>query len=65
MKWQGGRRSRNIEDRRRSGGRTRAGGVGGIGAIVLLLAGWYFGVDVSGFVGQGAGGNSTQGEEMT
>ena len=58
MKWQGGRRSRNIEDRRRSG-------VGGIGAIVLLLAGWYFDVDVSAFVGQGAGGNSTQGEEMT
>lgn len=50
MKWQGRRKSRNIEDRRRQSGAVRTGGIGGVGAIVLLLAGWYFGVDVSGFV---------------
>lgn len=65
MKWQGGRRSRNIEDRRRSSGGARAGGVGGVGAILVLLFGWYFGVDVSGFVGQGAGDGASQSTEMT
>ena len=67
MKWQGRRGSRNIEDRRRSGGGTRrAGGVGGVGAIVLLLAGWYFGFDVSGFIGDGGGAvGSSQNVEIT
>ena len=55
MKYQGRLGSNNIEDRRARGGARRAGGVGGVGAIVLLLAGWYFGVDVSGFVGDGGG----------
>lgn len=53
MKWRGRRGSDNIE--RRSGGRGGSpgavGGVGGIGAILLLVVGWYFGVDVSQFVG--------------
>ena len=43
MRWSGGRRSDNIEDRRG----TRAGPVlgGGIGTIVLLLLAWYLGID--------------------
>ena len=47
MRWEGGRRSSNIEDRRgmRIGGRGIAGG--GIGAIVLALVAMYFGVDPS------------------
>ncbi|MFZ3584103.1 neutral zinc metallopeptidase, partial [Loktanella sp. DJP18] len=54
MKWQGRRVSRNIE--RRSGGGGRAiGGIGGVGGILILLLGWYFGVDVSGIVGGGTG----------
>lgn len=66
MKWQGRRGSGNIEDRRKSGGARRAGGVGGVGAIVLLLAGWYFGIDVSGFVGDGGGSvGSSQSTTMT
>lgn len=66
MKWQGRRGSGNIEDRRASGGTRRAGGIGGVGAIVLLLAGWYFGVDVSGFVGDGGGAvGSSQTTPMT
>ncbi|WP_108814262.1 KPN_02809 family neutral zinc metallopeptidase [Loktanella sp. Alg231-35] len=55
MKWQGRRGSSNIEDRRRSGGARRAGGIGGIAGVLILLAGWYFGVDTSQFVDLGGG----------
>lgn len=58
MKWQGRRGSRNIEDRRRRGG-GRAGGIGGVAGILILLAGWYFGVDVSQFVDLGNTGVQT------
>ncbi len=59
MKWQGRRASTNIE--RRSGGSGRAiGGIGGIGGLLILLLGWYFGVDVSGIVGSTGGGASQQ-----
>ena len=46
MRWQGGRRSSNIEDRR---GQRRGGGLigGGVGTVVLLLLALYFGVDPS------------------
>ena len=45
MRWERGRRSDNIEDRRgmRVSGKGIAGG--GIGAIVLALVAMYFGVD--------------------
>jgi len=44
MRWRGGRRSGNIEDRRgqKVGGRLLGGG---IGTIVLVLVAMYFGVD--------------------
>jgi hypothetical protein len=47
MRWEHGRRSDNIEDRRgmRLGRKSLAGG--GIGAIVLALVALYFGVDPS------------------
>lgn len=46
MKWRGGRRSSNIEDRR--GVRPRSGLVGGgLGTIVIILAALYFGIDPS------------------
>lgn len=57
MRWQGGRRSENIEDRRGmrvpvgmrlpGGGMGRRGGIvgGGIGAVVLVLVALFFGVD--------------------
>jgi len=47
MRWENGRRSDNIEDRRgmRVNGRRLAGG--GIGAIILALVAMYFGVDPS------------------
>jgi len=46
MRWRTGRRSSNIEDRRRS--RGPGGGLlkgGGIGAIIIALVAMYFGVD--------------------
>ena len=46
MRWERGRRSRNVEDRRgmRPSGRVLGGG---IGTLVLVLIGMYFGVDPS------------------
>jgi uncharacterized protein len=49
MEWRGRRGSRNIEDRR-SAGVGKAGGIGGVGAILVLLLGWYFGFDTSGLL---------------
>ena len=43
MRWKGGRRSRNIEDRR--GARSPKLLGGGIGTIVIVLVALYFGVD--------------------
>ena len=55
MRWENGRRSDNIEDRRgmRVSGRGLAGG--GIGAIVLALVAMYFGVDPSVVLNQAGG----------
>jgi predicted metalloprotease len=53
MQWRGRRTSSNIEDRRRGGGMGRPAGVGGIGLIVVLLVGLFFGVDITPFLGGG------------
>ena len=47
MEWRGRRGSRNIEDRRATGGGGRGAGIGGAGVIVVLLLGWFLGVDVT------------------
>ena len=53
MEWKGRRQSSNIEDRRRmSAGRTA--GVGGAGAIVIVLIAMFLGVDPSQLLGPGA-----------
>lgn len=53
MRWSGGRRSRNIEDRRGGGMGVPIGiAGGGIGTIVLVLLAMFFGVD-PGIVMQG------------
>lgn len=58
MKWKGGRRSRNIEDRRGAGAPKLLGG--GIGTIVLVLVALYFGVDPTPLLqGLQGGGTST------
>ena len=57
MEWKGRRGSGNIEDRRgMSAGRI---GIGGVGAVALLLVGWFLGVDVTPLLedpGPGQGG---------
>ncbi len=44
MRWRGGRRSKNIIDRRGAGAGRKVVG-GGIGTIIVILAAMYFGVD--------------------
>ncbi|WP_371170958.1 neutral zinc metallopeptidase [Aliiroseovarius sp. 2305UL8-7] len=63
MKWQGRRGSRNIEDRRRMGGKAQ---IGGLGMLAVLAIGLFLGVDVSPFL-QGGGGTigSSGGGEIT
>ncbi|MCB1875974.1 MAG: neutral zinc metallopeptidase [Chromatiales bacterium] len=59
MRWERGRRSQNVEDRRGSGmprmGMGRGLKGGGLGTIVLVLVAMYFGVDPSALL-QGTGG---------
>ena len=61
MKWRGRRTSDNVSDVRRGGGMPmgtrRAGGIGGIGLILVLLAGLFFGVDLTPLLGLGGGGS--------
>lgn len=71
MKWEGRRGSRNIEDRRRRPSRSKsrkAGGVGGLGLIAILIAGYFLGVDVSPLLNGNAGGaieTQTSSAELT
>jgi len=53
MKWEGREKSDNIEDRR-GGGRTQVGAGLGIGTIIIVLIGLFFGVDLSSFMGSSA-----------
>ncbi|MEL6170764.1 MAG: neutral zinc metallopeptidase [Pseudomonadota bacterium] len=57
------RRSSNIEDRRRSGGK-RGAGVGGIGLLVILAIGYFAGIDVTPFL-QGGLQNQSAPREIT
>ncbi len=56
MKWQGRRGSDNIEDRRgMSAG--RAGGIGGLGLVAVLIIGYALGIDVTPLLNGGAMGS--------
>lgn len=59
MKWQGGRQSDNIDDRRGLSGKKIAAG-GGIGAIIIVLISMFTGYDLSGLLQFVDGGNNTQ-----
>jgi predicted metalloprotease len=63
MEWKGRRGSRNIEDRRGMS-MGKAGGVGGLGVVALLLIGVFFGVDVSPFMNN-TGGSISSSAEIT
>lgn len=66
MKWQGRRESRNIEDRRSQGSRTRrAGGVGGVGLIAVLAIGYFLGIDVTPLLQDQGGGQVSSPAPMT
>jgi predicted metalloprotease len=65
MEWRGRRGSRNIEDRRRSGGSRRGVGIGGAGLLIVLLLGWALGVDVTPLLQQGQGPAEIGGTELT
>lgn len=62
MRLRGFRRSRNIEDRRRSGG----GGfkLGGVGLLIVLAIGYFAGIDVTPLL-QGGGGVQTAPREIS
>ena len=45
MKWENLKRSANVEDRRGGGGRGMALAGGGIGTVILVVAGLFFGID--------------------
>ena len=47
MRLSGRRLSRNIQDRRRMGGGAKAGGIGGVGLLVVLAIGYFTGIDVT------------------
>lgn len=47
MEWRGRRGSGNIEDRRSARGTARAGGIGGLGLIAVLVIGYFLGIDVT------------------
>ena len=68
MRWRGGRLSRNVIDRRgsggrgsgrRGGGRVALGGAGGLGVVAIVVVGWFLGVDLTPFLG---GGTTSYGE---
>ncbi len=70
MKWQGRRKSRNIEDRRRTSA-GRAGGAGGLGLLAIVVVGYFLGVDVTpllngadGHVTDGAGAEITEADQQ-
>lgn len=64
MKWRGARGSKNIEDRRRMS-RGKAGGMGIVGLLIVLVLGMVFGVDVSPFLNSGGSTSSSGTAELT
>ena len=67
MRLRGVRKSGNVEDRRKRGGKAGKGaGIGGVGLLVILAIGYFAGIDVTPFLdGQTAGGQQTAPRELT
>ncbi len=64
MRWQGRRKSRNIEDRRSMSG-GRGAGIGGVGLIAVLAIGYFLGIDVTPFLQQAGQPQTAQSTELT
>jgi len=65
MRLRGVRRSKNVEDRRRMGGKAGAG-IGGIGLLVVLAIGYFAGFDVTPLLdGRAAGGQQGAPRELS
>lgn len=64
MEWRGRRGSGNIEDRRGVSG-ARAGSVGGIGVVAVLVIGYFLGIDVTPLLNNSGAGQSGPAVEMT
>ncbi len=64
MRWRSGRRSTNIEDRRRVRVTRKAAG-GGIGIVVIALIAMYFGIDPSIFLSQQGPTSSVSTQQTT
>ena len=65
MRLRGVRGSKNVEDRRRRGGRAGAG-IGGVGLLLVLAVGYFAGIDVTPLLqGQGGAPQSSAPRELT
>lgn len=65
MEWKGRRGSNNIEDRRRMSG-GRAGSVGGVGVLAIVIIGYFLGVDLTPLLNDpGATGQGGAAVELT
>jgi predicted metalloprotease len=60
MRWIGDRESENVEDRRGAGVGLPVGSIGGIGVIVVVLVGLFFGIDPSTLLALLNGGDAPQ-----
>lgn len=54
MRWQSGRRSSNIEDRRGRRAPALAGGIGGIGALIIIALALFTDIDLTGLLQGGS-----------
>jgi predicted metalloprotease len=59
MRLRGVKSSRNVDDRRRSGA-GKAGGIGGVGLLLVLAIGYFAGIDVRPLLNQTAAPAQTQ-----
>ena len=60
MEWRGRRGSGNIEDRRGATG-VRAGSVGGIGVVAVVVIGYFLGIDLTPLLNKLAQGREISG----
>ena len=67
MKWEGGRESENVEDRRGGGGGGGMLAKGGIGAVLIAVVAMFLGIDPSMILGLlgGGGGPTSSGPQVS